>query len=85
MVKPIWVFLISILRVLNKGESQLLEVGLAGSTAGVFTHFLKDREQNGSKNCYNCNNNEKLDQCEAFAACLVFHELTLPRGMNTGC
>ena len=41
-----WKLLVGILCVLRKGNADLLEVGLAGSAACVFTYLLKDGEQN---------------------------------------
>ena len=36
--------LIRILLILNDSQTELFEIGLAGSTAGVLPHFLEDGE-----------------------------------------
>lgn len=57
--------LVAVLHILNGGEADLLQVGLAGSTACVFPYFLEDGEKDSGKYRDNRDDDEQFDKCKA--------------------
>jgi len=68
------VCLVVVLRVLDLGQAELLEVGLAGGAAGVLAHLLEDRKQDGGKNGNNGNHDEQLDERETSGLPTTVHD-----------
>jgi hypothetical protein len=54
-----------ILGVLSDAQPNLLEVGLAGRTAGIFAGTGKHREQNSREYCYYSYDDQEFYECEA--------------------
>ncbi len=48
--------LVVVLRILDKSETDLLEIGLAGSAAGIFASSREDGKQDGRQNRDDCDN-----------------------------